>query len=217
MKKLVILGGSGIGMIAASIAQDLGYYEVSGFLNDYYDTGHLIGKFKKFPIIGRTHDLYKFLQDKNTYVFIAYVGLQNEKETFHKIEMLEIQDERLATLIHPTAIIPKGLCSIGNGVLMAPLAQLSPDTTIGDNCILLPNSFVGHDSTLEKFAHIATNSVIGANVRVGRAVHVGSNATIREKVDIGCFSLIGAGSVVLNSVPENSVVVGNPARVLKQR
>lgn len=217
MKKLVILGGSGIGMIAASIAQDLGYFEVSGFLNDYFDPGHLIGKYDKFPVIGGTKDLPRFLQDKNTYVFIAYVGLQNEKETFQKIESLEIPEERFATLIHPSAIIPKGLCSIGTGVLMSPLSQLSPDTTINNNCILLPNSFVGHDSTLEKFAHIATNSVIGANVRVGKSVHVGSNATIREKVDIGDFSLIGAGSVVLNDVPENSVVVGNPARVLKQR
>lgn len=217
MKKLVILGGSGIGMIAASIAHDLGYYEVLGFLNDCFEPGHLIGKYNKYPVIGRSEDLAKLLQDKNTSVFIAYVGLQNEKETFQKIETMQIPEERFATLIHPTAIIPKGLCSIGNGVLMAPLTQLSPDVTIGDNCILLPNSFVGHDSTLEKFAHIATNSVIGANVRVGRAVHIGSNATIREKVDIGDFSLIGAGSVVLNNVPENCIVVGNPAKILRRK
>ncbi|WP_321532016.1 NeuD/PglB/VioB family sugar acetyltransferase [uncultured Desulfuromonas sp.] len=217
MKKLVILGGSGIGMIAASIANDLGHYEVLGFLNDFYNTGHLIGKYKKYPVLGATNDLAKLLDDRNVLFFVAYVGLKNEKETFEKVESLEIPQDRFATLIHPTAIIPKGLCSIGNGVLMAPLTQLSPDTTIGDNCILLPNSFVGHDSSLEKFAHIATNSVIGANVRVGRAVHVGSNATIREKVDIGDFSLIGAGSVVLNDVPMNSVVVGNPGSILETR
>lgn len=217
MKKLVILGGSGIGMIAASIAHDLGHFEVMGFLNDVLEPGHQVGKYKKFPVLGGTEEYKKLQDNKDVLFFIAYVGLQNEKETFEKINSLEIPQDRFATLIHPTAIIPKGLCSIGNGVLMAPLTQLSPDTTIDDNCILLPNSFVGHDSTLEKFAHIATNSVIGANVRVGRAVHVGSNATVREKVDIGDFSLVGAGAVVLNDVPENSVVVGNPGRVLKSR
>lgn len=217
MKKLVILGGSGIGMIAASIAHDLGYYDVIGFLNDYFEKGHPIGKYKKIPVIGKTQDLESILKNSNVDVFIAYVGLQNEKKTFEAIQSLNIPEDRFATLIHPTAIIPKDLCSIGNGVLMAPLSQLSPDTTINDNCILLPNSFVGHDSTLERFAHIATNSVIGANVRVGRAVHVGSNATIREKVVIGDFSLIGAGAVVLNDVPENSIVVGNPAKILKHK
>lgn len=217
MKKLVILGGSGIGMIAASVAQDLGFYEVKGFLNDVIDVGSNIGKFNKFPVLGKTEDLTKYLDDKDTYFFIAYVGLQNEKNTYNKISEFQIPEDRFATLIHPTAIIPKGFCSIGNGVLMAPLSQLSPDTTIGDNCILLPNSFLGHDSTMEHFAHLATNAVVGANVRVGRAVHVGSNSTIREKINIGDFSLIGAGAMVIGNVPENSIVVGNPARLLTQR
>lgn len=217
MKKLIILGGSGIGMIAASIAQDLGYFEAVGFLNDVIEVGAEIGNYKKIKVIGKTEDLDKFLKLKNTYFFIAYVGLQNEKQTYKKIETLNIPPERYATLIHPTAIIPKGFCDTGNGVLFAPLSQLSTDTTISDNCILLPNSFVGHNSFLDRFAHIATNSVVGANVHVGKAVHIGSNATIREKVNIGDYSLIGVGSVVLNDIPENSVVVGNPAKILKQR
>lgn len=217
MKKLIILGGSGIGMIAASVAEDLGDYEIKGFLNDRIEVGSEIGKFKKFPVIGKTEDLKGFLKDSNTYFFIAYVGLQNEKETFKKISNLNIPPERFATLIHPTAIIPNGYCRIGNGVLFSPLCQLSPDTNISDNCILLPNSFVGHDSILQQFAHVATNGVVGANVNVGKAVHIGSNATIREKVSIGDYSLIGAGSVILKDVPENAVVVGNPGRILKKR
>jgi acetyltransferase EpsM len=215
MKELIILGGSGIGMIAVSIANDLGYFNVKGFLNDVLPKGSEIGKYKTIPVIGTTDDIRQYLKDENTLFFVAYVGLQNEKEVYDKVEALKIPKSRFATLIHPSAIIPKGFCKIGTGVLMSPLSQLSPDTTIEDNCILLPNSFVGHDSTLRKFAHIATNSVIGANVDVGRAVHVGSNATIREKIKVGDFSLIGAGSVVLNDIPENSIVAGNPARLLR--
>ncbi|HJV31905.1 MAG TPA: NeuD/PglB/VioB family sugar acetyltransferase [Bacillales bacterium] len=215
MQKLVILGGSGIGMIAASIANDLGHFQLLGFLNDVLPIGTMVGKYNKIPVIGNSHGIEKYLSDQDVQFFIAYVGMQNEEEVFNKIQKLNIPSCRFATLIHPSAIIPKGFCKIGNGVMMSPLTQLSPDTTIEDNCILLPNSFVGHDSTLRRFAHVAANAVIGANVDVGRAVHVGTNSTIREKVIIGDFSLIGSGAVVLNDVEPNSIVVGNPARLLR--
>ena len=217
MKKLVILGGSGIGMIAASIANDLGYYEVLGFLNDMVPVGTKIGKYNQIPVIGTSNDIQQFLEDENVLIFVAYVGMKNEEEVFKKLESFNIPSNRFATLIHPTAIIPKGFCKIGNGVLMAPLSQLSPDTTLEDNCIMLANTFLGHDSTLKRFAHIATNGVVGANVTVGRAVHVGSNSTVREKVTIGDFSLIGAASMVLKNVPDRSIVIGNPAKLLNQK
>lgn len=217
MKNLIILGGSGIGMIAISIAKELGTYTIGGFLNDVLPIGTEIGKYEKYPVIGTTDDLTKFLQDENNVFFIAYVGMQHEYDVYKKIVSLEIPATRLATLIHPTAIIPKGMCKIGNGVLMAPLSQLSPDTTLEDNCIMLPNSFLGHDSTLCRFAHIASNATVGANVTVGKACHIGTNSTVREKVKIGNFCLVGSGAVVLNDIEDNSIVVGNPARLLRKK
>lgn len=217
MKKLIILGGRGIGMIAASVANDLGTYQVLGFLNDFVPVGQKVGKYNGYTVLGMSSDVGKYIEDENIYFFIGYVGMKNEKEIFEKITKLGIPNNRYATLIHPTAIIPKGFCNIGNGVLMAPLSQLSPDTTVEDNCILLPNSFLGHDSTMKRFSHITANSVIGGNVTLGYGAHVGTNATIREDVKIGDFALVGSGSVVLNDVPDNSIVVGNPARVLKHK
>jgi acetyltransferase EpsM len=214
MKKLVILGGRGIGMIAASVAQDLGYYEILGFLNDFVPIGDTVGLYKKHPVIGTTKDVKKFLKDEDVYFFIGYIGMKSEKEVFEKISNLNIPRERFATLIHPSAILPRGYCKIGYGVLISPLAQLSPDTTIEDNCILLPNSFLGHDSTMKRFSHITANSVVGGNVILGKGAHVGTNATIRENVNIGEFAIIGSGSVVLKDVPSNSIFIGNPAKPL---
>lgn len=217
MKKLIILGGRGIGMIAASVANDLGIYKVMGFLNDFVPVGDKIGKYNGYNVIGSSADVNKYLKDEETFFFIGYVGMKSEKEIFKKITNLGIPSNRFATLIHPTAIIPKGFCSIGNGVLMAPLSQLSPDTTVEDNCILLPNSFLGHDSTMRRFSHITANSVVGGNVTLGYGAHIGTNATIREDVTIGDFALVGSGSVVLNDVPSNSIVVGNPAKNLQRK
>jgi len=213
MRDLVILGGSGIGMIAASVAEALGTYRVIGFLNDIFSSGTMIGKYKNFPVLGPTEKYHDYIKNGCS-LFIGYVGMKKEEDVFKKISSINIPDDQWASLIDPTAIIPSGYCKIGKGCLFAPLSQLSPDTTISDNCILLPNSFVGHDSFLDRFAHVATNAVVGANVHVGKAVHVGSNSTIREKVTIGDFSLIGAGAVVLKDVSPSSIVVGNPAKLL---
>lgn len=215
MKKLVILGGSGIGMIAASIAINSGKYKLQGFLNDYLSKGTKIGKFYKIEVLGTTDDI-KYYLENDYYFFIAFVGMKNEKRTFDKIQSFNIPRSRFVNLIDKTAIIPNGFCKLGNGILMAPLSQISPDTIIEDNCILLANSFLGHDSVMKRFSHLATNSVVGANVTLGKAVHVGSNSTIREKVSIGNFSLVGAGAVVLKNVNDNSVVVGNPAKYLNK-
>lgn len=217
MKKLVILGGRGIGMIAASVAQDIGNYEVLGFLNDFVAKGDKVGVYKNHEVIGTTKDVGKFLEYDDVTFFIGYIGMKSEREIFEKITSLDIPRNRFETLIHPTAIIPKGYCKIGQGVLISPLAQLSPDTTIEDNCILLPNSFLGHDSTMKRFSHITANSVVGGNVTLGLGSHIGTNATIREDVTIGDFSIVGSGSVVLNDVPSNSIYVGNPAKLLRHK
>lgn len=217
MNNLIILGGSGIGMIAAAIAKELGHYTIGGFLNDVVPVGSMIGKYDKYPVIGKTSDLPSYLEDENNVFFIAYVGMQKEEEVYNKILSLQIPSQRFATLIHPTAVVPKGMCKIGHGVMMAPLSQISPDTTLEDNSIMLANSFLGHDSTLKHFAHLASNATVGANVVVGRACHIGTNSTVREKVSIGDFSLVGSGSVVLSSFEPSSIIVGNPAHLLRKK
>lgn len=216
-KSIIVMGGSGVGMIAASIIDKNNQQELLGFINDVLPVGTNIGKFKTVPIIGTTSDINHFLEDKNTFIFNGFIGMTEEKEVYEKIKALNIPREKFINIIDHSAIIPSGFCKIGNGVMMAPLSQLSADTTISDQCVLLPNSFVGHDSFLEENVSLATNSVVGANVHIGKGCHVGSNATIREKISIGQFSLVGMGAVVLQDIPPNSIVVGNPARIIKQK
>ncbi|MBI5105865.1 MAG: hypothetical protein HZB46_12955 [Solirubrobacterales bacterium] len=52
-------------------------------------------------------------------------------------------------------------------------------------------------------------------VRIGDGVFLGTGATVLPGVSIGARSLVAAGAVVAESVPENCVVGGNPARVIR--
>ena len=52
-------------------------------------------------------------------------------------------------------------------------------------------------------------------VRIKRNVWIGANATILPGVTIGENAVVGAGSVVTKDVPDNAVVAGNPARLIR--
>jgi putative colanic acid biosynthesis acetyltransferase WcaB len=81
-------------------------------------------------------------------------------------------------------------------------------TKIGENCILRNSTTIGN----KKFAD---GSFSGAP-KIGNNVDIGANVVIIGSVSIGNNAVIGAGSVVVKDVPEGAVVVGNPARVIRQ-
>ena len=217
MKKVIILGGSGAGMIAASVAERLPDVELIGFLNDNIGEGGSVGDYKKLPVIGKTSDVDKFLKQDDVYFFCAYEGIRDPYKSYEAWKNLNIPRERYINLLDTNSVVPLDYLEFGKGILAAPFVQISPDAIISDNVMLLGNAFVGHNSFIGEFSHITTNSVVGAFAHIGKGVTIGMNSTIMGRVHIGDFSLIGAGSVVTKDVPPNTIVAGNPARVLRER
>lgn len=90
---------------------------------------------------------------------------------------------------------------------------------IGDDVIIGP--YVKILSENHKFDRIDTPIRLQGVSRVGIKIHsdvwIGANVTILDGVEIGKGSIIGAGSIVTRSIPEYSLAVGSPCKVLKNR
>lgn len=82
--------------------------------------------------------------------------------------------------------------------------------SVGENCILTNCRILTHDASTYSFL---SRSKIGL-VNIGNNVFIGVNAVILPNVTIGDDVVVGAGSIVTRDIPNNSVVAGNPAKII---
>ena len=97
---------------------------------------------------------------------------------------------------------------IGEGFLLFHSAHgsvINPHAIIGKNVSLRQNTTIG----AKDFNDSTKSPVIGDNVAIG------PNVCIIGDIHIGNGAMIGAGAVVVKDVPENAVVAGNPAEIIK--
>ncbi len=128
------------------------------------------------------------------------------------------------------AVKGKGQCTVGDYTLMyGALVMCEEEITIGSYCLISWNVGIA-DSDFHPLDPIARKKdcmllnpyTLGERppiptkpIYIGDNVWIGMNAIILKGITIGENSVIGAGAVISHNVPPNVVVVGNPARIVK--
>jgi len=128
-------------------------------------------------------------------------------------------------------------CEIGDETKIGAFVEIQKNATVGKRCKISShtfvcegveiqdNVFIGHGVTFinDSFPRATTSSgdlQTEADWKVEKTVvskgaSIGSGSTILSNVNIGENAIVGAGSMVTKNVPANSVVAGNPAKVLR--
>jgi acetyltransferase-like isoleucine patch superfamily enzyme len=129
-------------------------------------------------------------------------------------------------------------CEIGEETKIGAFVEIQKNATVGRRCKISSHTFICEGVTIEDTVFIGhgvnfiNDSYPRATAETGelqtesdwavektlvkRGASVGSGSTILSRIVIGENAIVGAGSVVTRDVPANTIVAGNPARVLRE-
>ena len=176
--------------------------KIGAIVDDYQQLPEILG----YPVYRNS-----FLEtlDAGSEIIITIGFNETRKEIAEKLKI-----NFLRPIVHPSAIVSKyAFIDIGTVIIHGAIIQA--EARIGKHCIVNTGASVGHECNVSNYVHIASNATLCGNVSIGQCTWIGAGSVVIPGVKIGNNCMIGAGSVVVRDIPDNVVVFGNPARVVK--
>lgn len=207
MKRLAILGAGGHARVVADAAESCGWSEIHLFDDSWPNIAPA-----PWPVIGSGSDLEARLSEFDG--VIVAIGVNAVR--LSKQQLLAERGARMVSIIHPAATVSRhARVGLGNAVLAG--AVINPGVETGEAVIINTSATVDHDCWLDDAAHLSPGAHLAGGVRVGAEAWIGIGASVKELVSIGARATVGAGAAVVNSISDNSTVVGVPARPLRRQ
>lgn len=130
--------------------------------------------------------------------------------------------EGLEARVEPGAIIRDKVTIAKNAIIMMG-AVINIGASVGENSMIDMNAVLGANAKVGCNVHVGAGAIISGVVEppsakpceIGDGATLGANSVILEGVKIGAGAVVAASSVVLNDVPENVMVAGVPAKIVK--
>lgn len=210
MKKIVLIGAGGHCKVIIDIIKGIKEYEIIGIT----DKGGITDTVLDVPVIGTDDILPKLFKDGVEYAFICVGALSNLKHRENIYDKLKEIGFKIPMLVHKSAIV-SDYAQVSEGTCVMAGAIINPGAFIGKNCIINTGAIIEHDCVVSDSSHISPGVALAGGVKVGTATHIGIGSSVIQNVEIGNNVTIGAGAVVINSILDNVLAVGVPAKEIK--
>ncbi|WBW98946.1 acetyltransferase [Oceanirhabdus sp. W0125-5] len=210
MKDILIIGSGGVGKEVALLIEQINEYKPTwnllGFLDDNKDLHNTV--INGYKVLGNIDLLHEY---KDINAICAIANYKVKKQIINKLRNNQI---KFPNIIHPSICLSK-TTYIGEGVIIYPGVVMTSNIEVGDYVILSPKCGIGHESIIKDYVSLLWNVNVSGNVIIEEGCLLGSGSTILQNKKIGRGSIVGAGAVVTKDIPDNSIAVGCPAKVIK--
>jgi len=126
-------------------------------------------------------------------------------------DRLELDEDRYATIVHPTATVGE-TCQVGGGSVLLAHTDLTAGVRLGRHVAVMPQVVIPHDVGVDDHVTIASGARIGGGCKLAEGAYIGSGACLRQELRIGSWAMVGMGSIVTRDVPRERMWKGAPAR-----
>lgn len=171
------------------------------------------------PIVG---DLTKKIQHPfhSVEVIVAYGGSPingNKERQSASATVARLLDGNFSftTVIDPSAVITPD-ATVASNVSIGILAIVGTGSSVSEGVILNNSAVVDHDSRIGAFSNLSPGALVMGGTTIGERAFLGAGAVIRDDISVGADSVVGMGAVVTEDVPSHTLVMGNPAKVIKR-
>ncbi|VTR76318.1 NeuD/PglB/VioB family sugar acetyltransferase [Cellulomonas hominis] len=208
-RPLVLVGASGLAREVVAVARQRGALEVAGVVDD--DPERAGEDLDGVPVLGAP-DVLARRTDVDVLVCVGHGSAR--AALVGRLAALGVGADRYATVVHPSAEVPRG-CTVGAGSVLLAGVVLTAGVRVGAHVVLMPHVTLTHGDRVQDFATLAAGVSLGGGVVVGERAYLGMNAAVRERVRVGAGATLGMGAALLTDLPDGETWAGVPARPVR--
>lgn len=184
-----------------------------------FGSAKVFGSGNSFTVFGDWAQLAPILESNRDH--ITDLVIENDRRN-SGVPLLDLKG--VQARIEPGAVIREKV-EIGEGAVIMMGAVINIGAVVGKGTMIDMGAVLGGRATVGQRCHIGAGAVLAGVVEPASAtpvivedgVLVGANAVVIEGVHIGKNAVVAAGAIVIEDVPENAVVAGSPARIIKMK